>query len=189
MLFYVISILVWIFPIIKQRKTDYMKYFLLLALADPIGIFIYKSFHFPIQLYALSVIVIMFIFLLPQKLHLKTSILGILLIITISIFTHDIGIIHILDSILLIAIISLLSLRFIGYLLRSKLNLFLALLLLYNIISLFRMVAVIFSIEQGAVSSMIGYVFQILFGILFTFININTKNFKLNLTYFEKRVE
>lgn len=179
-IFYISSI-IWIFPVFRQRKTEYIKYFIVLAVADPLGMLLYRLTHFPIQIYAFFVIALMLSALSPPKYHLKNAVLSMIASILLWVCTLNSVLIHGFDSILLLAIIVLLCIRFVKKLIIKKVNLFLALLIFYNIISFLRMFSIVLNYEQGAISSIIGNAFQIIFGILFTFINVNTKNFKLNI--------
>ncbi len=61
----------------------------------------------------------------------------------------------------------------------GAINLFLCALLFYITISIFRKMVLAIDPSLGAINYMLGGAFQILFGIGFAFININTKNFKL----------
>jgi len=61
----------------------------------------------------------------------------------------------------------------------QSLNLFLSLLLFYELIYNFKYLAAILSFESGGISWFMGTVSQFIFAILFAFININTKDFSL----------
>jgi len=59
----------------------------------------------------------------------------------------------------------------------QSLNFFLSFLIFYELINVFRYLALILNFESGVVSSYIGGVSEFLFAILFAFININTKEY------------
>jgi hypothetical protein len=61
----------------------------------------------------------------------------------------------------------------------KTLNMFLVLLLAYLTITVFRKVALILNPDLGAISFYLGGIFQMLFGLVFIFVNIDTKSFKL----------
>lgn len=82
-----------------------------------------------------------------------------------------------------VAIVYVLIDIFIRYLSENRaVNLFLTLLITYELITILKIVAAILSYEGGAVSYYLASFIQIFFGILFSFINIDTKNFSLALT-------
>lgn len=72
------------------------------------------------------------------------------------------------------------SIHFIQNLISKKaVNLFLSLLLFYITITIFKRIAIILDPSMGAVSYFLGGAFQILFGIGFIFVDINTKSFPI----------
>jgi hypothetical protein len=70
-----------------------------------------------------------------------------------------------------------------GDLIKKKtINLFLILLIFCEIVTVFKLIAFVLSLSKGGISFYLGTAIQIVFGILFSFININTKEFRLNYT-------
>ncbi len=187
-LFY-ISTFVWFLPLYKQKDTEYFWYFVALALSDPLGKLLITLFHFPATYYILFALSIKLSFLQSEKARKLT--LGISMAsaaLFLFVFNSRENIYA--GAIVFICIILYtIILKKHKYLIKNRVNVFLSLLVFYNMINLLKYLALVLSFHQGAVSFLMGYAFQILLGILFTFININTKNFKLNLTFFEKRAE
>ncbi len=176
-----ISCLIWILPLFKQKYTPYFGYFLVLALSDPVGMVLYTLVKFHTTYYSLLSIVIQLGFLLQQRNRINSLVLGVLSTILILLFFHERMQLYYCASIVFILIILTLSLELYKYIKKNEINIFLSLLIFYNVINLFKVLALALSFEQGAISFSMGYSIQILFGISFFFVNINTRNFKLHL--------
>lgn len=62
---------------------------------------------------------------------------------------------------------------------KKIINLFLSLLVLYEFVTVMKLIAIILNLHQGTINYYLGGIMQIIFGILFSFININTKGFRV----------
>ena len=175
------SCFIWLFPPIKQRKTEYFIFFLILALADPIGMGLHRLFSLSTVLYTLIVLNALISSLLLPRDRIFSLSLGTIVVLFVVIYAPNRETQYVLICLFLLIIITLLAIKFLKRMRKSGFNLFLSLLIFYNIVSFFRMLALVLSVKQGAISFIMGYAFQIVFGIIFTFINIKTKNFKLNI--------
>ncbi len=187
--FLIVSIIIWFLPLFKQKNTSYWNYFLVLAASDPLILIIRTSIKINSSYLNLFFLVFMISTLQKKENFIYSIVTGIIFTASIGLLYYQTYFINIMVMVYVLILICLVVLKMTTYLKNNTLNLFLSLVLLYNIIHLFKFLAVLLNKELGIVSFYLGYLFQIIFGILFTFININTKNFKLNLTFFEKRAE
>jgi hypothetical protein len=174
-----ISIVLWTFPLYKQYKTRYFVYFLILSLADPVKLSLFFLFHLGFQKLSWVIILLMLISLIQSR-KIKLVLIGISIIgIVLSLsFNFDKNTILYLTFAIHIIIwgnmILLLLKRMVEF---QSLNLFLSFLVLYQLITIFRYLAIILNNNSGGLSNFIGGICQFLFAILFAFININTKDF------------
>jgi len=179
-----VSIIVWFFPPFANKRSQYLFFFIILAVSDPIMLLFYYTLKVnPNNLFAASAL------LLLSSLITKKNIRNILIAASVplalfftsgnfsrSITVGSFCLIH-------VAIIYVLIDIFIRYLSENRaVNLFLTLLITYELITILKIVAAMLSYEGGAVSYYLASFIQIFFGILFSFINIDTKNFSLALT-------
>lgn len=184
LLIVVVSIIVWFFPPFANKRSQYLFFFIILAVSDPIMLLFYYTLKVnPNNLFAASAL------LLLSSLITKKNIRNILIAASVplalfftsgnfsrSITVGSFCLIH-------VAIIYVLIDIFIRYLSENRaVNLFLTLLITYELITILKIVAAMLSYEGGAVSYYLASFIQIFFGILFSFINIDTKNFSLALT-------
>lgn len=184
-----ISSIVWFLPLFKQLKTPYWNYFYIFAVADPL-IFVLRTTLKINPSYLCMYFIVLQISFLQKRNNIKIiALFGIILTVILGIMFYKVELINLMVIIYFLIMISLIFSKVAFFLKNNLFNLFLSLLLFYNIINLSKFMAVLFNPELGAISFYLGYTFQIIFALLFSFININTKNFKLNLTYFEKRAE
>jgi hypothetical protein len=176
-----ISIILWILPLFKQFKTEYFLFFLILALADPVKTTIGFLFHLIANRFS-WVVALLLLSSLIKNLKLRKILLWVSLaafVISIS-FKFDSNImLKIALAIHIIILGKIIEIFFNRILSSQSLNLFLTLLLFFELIYVFRYIAVVLNIESGAFSWIFGGVSQMLFAILFAFININTKDFSL----------
>jgi hypothetical protein len=175
----IISIILWVLPLYKQYKTSYFVYFLILSLADPVKIFMILVFRLGPDRFTWEIVLLLLVSLIQNK-KIKWVLTGISIIgLVLSLFyKFDKNTLLYLTFAIHIIIwgnmILLLLKRMVEF---QSLNLFLSLLVLYELITIFRYLAIILNNESGGLSNYIGGICQFLFAILFTFININTKDF------------
>ncbi len=173
-----LSIIVWFFPPFRQRKTEYLLFFVIVAITDPISLFLFYFFKvnpltvspfFSLLLYSsiikskkksIAVIIAFISLLLCLDMHLGRSLLLI-----------SIVVIHILIAFIIV-------IRFTRcYFEKYSLNLFLFLLSVYEFLIIFKFTAAILAYEQGAISFYLASFSAIFLGILFSFITIDSNNF------------
>lgn len=183
-----ISSIIWFAPLFKQRQTKYFSFFLILAVSDPLVYLLFLVTNVNSSFISLFIILFLICSLLHEK-RIIVLILGIFLNLLSGFCFSKIWHFNLLATLYLLILIFVLLISLLKMLKRNQFNLFELLLVLYSIMNFYKFLALVLDVKMGIVSFIIGYAFQILFGILFTFINVNTKNFKLNLTYFEKRAE
>jgi len=170
--------LIWLTPPFKHYKTQYFTFFLILAFADPLIYYIYLIFG----LYPLNFYPIMTFLLIVSLSNIKKRFLWITASVVVLILTY---IYHndqtklyvfciILFSVVLYQIINKLLQMVIQ---QRVLNLFLSMLLFYTMISELKLIAITINAYRGSMSYLLATFTQLFFGISFSFITINTKNF------------
>lgn len=176
-----VSMFFWLFPPFKNRKTDYFIYFLLLAIADPIRLLFRYVFNYQDSSFSLVIVILLVVALLKNK-KAQIILMTLSLLISASMLLLKAPPIcyFYISTISSITIFFIIIMRFAVYLTQNNaINLFLCTLLFYVSITVFRKLSVIFNLELGAINYTIGLIYQVLFAIAFTFINYNTKDFKL----------
>lgn len=177
----IISTTVWILPPIKQYKSDYFYFFLILALLDTIQPIAFFLLHMNPQYFS-----IVFLFLLISSLasnhkqryfFIILAILSSVIFLGFSLQNSTLTLIHVgMHVIIVIILIN----SFVKYIQKVKaVNLFLIILITYELITMFKFIAGILSYEQGVISFIIATFIQIFFGIAFLFISIKTKDFPI----------
>jgi hypothetical protein len=176
-----ISIVLWILPLFKQYKTEYFLFFLILALADPVKLPLSFLFHLVANRFS-WVVALFLLSSLINNLKMRKILLWVSLaafVISIA-FKFDSNIMmKIAFAIHIIILAKIIEIFFNRIFKLQSLNLFLSLLLFFELIYVFKYLAAILSFQSGGISWIIGGVSQMLFAILFAFININTKDFSL----------
>lgn len=175
------SMLIWLMPPIRQYKTQYFTFFVILAFTDPIIFSVYKIFgiqtlkFYPIITFLL---VISLSNIKRKILWLATS--GVIIILT-YINRNDTVNLYYLCIVLLFIILFLIISKLMLMIIQHKiLNVFLSLLLLYSLINVLKFIAVALDLYQGSISFILASFTQIFFGISFSFITINTKNIPIS---------
>lgn len=173
-----LSILVWLMPPVKQYKTQYFTFFVILALFDPILYSIYFVFGIqPARFYPILTSLLIISLSNIKERFLWIAIFILILILT-YVYYHNqtklYSLCIILFSIVLYQVVS----KLLQIVIQQRLlNLFLSLLLFYSLINEFKFIAIALSLYQGSVSFYLASFTQIFLGISFSFISINTKNF------------
>ena len=170
----------WLLPPFRQYKTKYFLFFLILASIEPIMDILGIIFHLSIvKIYPVFGILVLFSLI---KLNRKNIVLllgfitaGILIVCYFPELVLRIFMILIQTMILLVIIYDFLI--FTNE--HKTLNLFFILLILYQIMVVYKFVARILDIHNGIVIFYLSGFIQIFFGILFTLFNVNSKNFQL----------
>jgi len=182
-LFY-ISIFIWLFPPIRQWKTKFFYFFLILALADPISIFISlfiiknNNFYFPLisylqlvsiinyknipklkaityNLLLVGIIILLFIFNQP-----KTGI-----IISLFVFNQPKAVVPIIHFIITIVFMKELLVKFVF---DRMLNIFYLMLIFYEFTIILKYFNVILGFTDATAFFIITTIFQIAFGLFFS---------------------
>ena len=176
-----ISIILWVLPLFKQYKTEYFLFFLILSLTDPVKTTLGLLFHLISNRFS-WVVALLLLSSLIKNLKLRKILLWVSLgafVISISFKLDSNIMLKIALAIHIIILSKIIEIFFNRILSSQSLNLFLSLLLFYELIYVFKYLAAVLSLESGSVSWIIGSVSQFIFAILFAFININTKEFSL----------
>ena len=177
----IISIVIWLFPLIRQYKTEYFYFFLVLAIADPLMFAIVLIWKITAQITAPFFLLILSGSLRPKKLLWLPFALIFLLIFVWFIKESN-------NALLLTATVGHLSVfmmiisRLIDQLSsRQLLSGFLVLLSTYELINVLKVLIVITDLMNGITQFYIASFFQILFGIVFCFISIKSSRFDIKL--------
>lgn len=178
-----LSVFVWLFPPIKQFRSSFFYFFLVLALGDPISVpFIYYRL-IPPSVFHLAISAAAY-FSLPQlNRHLKRAyIIPVLaLIFAFSVLLpkeYLILLIGILHFFIFLAILQY-TINFLS--ITGRIQLFHLLLLTYETSLLLKFIDKIFAVNYGMTEFYFTTGFQIILGILFCF--INEENPKLSLKF------
>ena len=176
-----LSILIWLMPPIKQYKTQYFTFFLVLALSDPIIYSVYLIFSIPTLNFYPIMTLLLIISLSDRKKYYLWIVDSLIILIITYIFQNDpirlFDFCIILFSVVLYQIIN----KLLQMIIQQKyLNLFLCLLLFYALLNELKFISISLNLYQGSVSYYLATFIQIFFGISFSFITINTKNISIS---------
>lgn len=171
-LFY-ISIVVWLFPPIRQWKTKYFYFFLILALADPISLFIKNFIYIHIYFYFPFVSLLLFLSIykkekLNEKYHFTVTITATLLTFILTLLLEQsqltVGILHFL-------IVFLFLKEFIiRFSFKSELDIFLLMLIFYEFTTILKYLNVALGFTNATAYFFITTIFQISFGLFFAIV-------------------
>lgn len=177
-----ISIIIWYFPAIKQRKSEYFPYFFILALLSPlrIGLFYFGGLSISTTELSAAFLILSSLFYkdYPRLIYYSIIIAVLLYFISTAMNPSIIRIIKILihSSILLIFIRRLLNfLSHSGYF-----SIFIAVLILEELSTILKNITVLADISTGEVYFYLTTVFQLLFGIYFSFFKEETHKLHLS---------
>lgn len=169
-----ISIFVWLLPPFRQYKTYYFGYFLILAIADPIKLFFMNSFSIAPQIFSPFFSLLLVSSLTKMERRLPIFVLAFLLLLVLLSFSLPFKLIQLVNSLAHIWILIIVISRFIDSIVDTKsLNLFLMLLVVYEFTGILKNIVVLLDIVQGITQFYVATTIQIIFGILFIFINYN----------------
>ena len=179
------SMLVWALAAVKQYKTSYFTFFLLNALSDPVTRILYLGFQlWPLKFYPTFILLKNFSltsrFKLPMILVICVVVLSTSLLLGNNIFW-----LYLLCLILTLLIFFTLVNKLIEHINQTRsFSLFLIMLIFYQLIGLIKYAAMLLDIGKGGISFYLAAISQILLGIGFLFVNINTKNFPIKVEKF-----
>ncbi|MCL4548069.1 MAG: hypothetical protein M1495_05830 [Bacteroidetes bacterium] len=177
----IISIIVWLFPAIKQYKTDYFYFFLVLAVADPVVLLLGFVLRLTAPFTAPFLMLMQIGSLRPKKL-LWLPFALIFLLIFVWFIKESNNALHLTGSIGHLIIFMMIISRLIDQLSsRQLLSGFLVLLSTYELINVLKVLIVITDLMNGITQFYIASFFQILFGIVFCFISIKSSRFDIKL--------
>jgi len=168
-LFYV-SIFIWLFPPIRQWKTKFFYFFLILALADPISIFISlfiiknNYFYFPLISY-LQLISIINYKNIPKLKAIVYNLLLVGIIILLFIFNQPKTVVPIIHFIITIIFMKELLVKFVF---DRMLSIFYLMLIFYEFTIILKYFNVILGFTDATAFFIITSIFQIAFGLFFS---------------------
>lgn len=173
--------IVWIFPLIRQYKTDYFYFFIVLAIADPLMI----SFLFILKLTAQTTapffILLQIASLRPKKLLWLPF--AVIILFAFIWFIKDSN-----DALLLtgsvghLIVFMMIISRLIDQLnKRQLLSGFLILLSIYELSNVLKILIMVTDILHGITQFYVATFFQFLFGLLFSFISVKSSRFDFKL--------
>lgn len=175
-----VSTLIWLFPPLRQYGSKYFLFFILIAIQDPIAFILWKllqispSFVYPtaklfficsllminrIKIVSTIIFSIMFMFILPQLNTLQINLLNSIMNVVILIIIINDFVIYIVEH--------------------NAISLFYIFLITHVISLVLKFIIVVTDISQGLILFYITTFFQIFFGIIFSFVNVNTKVFPI----------
>lgn len=178
-----LGLVIWLFPLYRQYKTEYFPFFLVMAAGAPVAIALALLFggktnnYFP-SLYLL----LLTAFLRKKEFYFTGIILSILLAFaanglhfaSIWLFSIPLAV----SFLIMLLLLSRLSAEAFG---NQRINLFTLLLFVYFCIDIAKLFDMVVKIDPGYKMYLIGSIAQYFFAAAFCFININTKSFKISL--------
>ncbi len=176
-----LSILIWLLPPIRQYKSQYFIFFLILAAFDPILYSAYLSFGIhTLQFYPIMTFLLIISLSNNKKQFLWVAISLVILILS-YVYKNDTEILYCLCIILYSIVLYQIFIKLIEMIIQERLlNLFLSLLIFYALINELKFIAIVLDLYTGAISYYLATFTQIFFGIIFSFITISTKNYPLS---------
>lgn len=183
---WIVSILIWIVPPVRQFKNRYFYFFLVLSLSGIISYFLRKVFfstsNFPFLLSAFLQIVALQNTSFRKRYNryqLPIMFLFLVAVVIINNRMFELYMITFLHVIILFYIIS----HFFYHNIRSKeLNLFFIVLVLYQTLSVFKFINVVVLVYDSAFFFIVTFSFQILIGLFFCFVRPDNPKFSFKLT-------
>ncbi len=171
----------WFFPVLKQKGTKYFSVFFIYSISDPLRIILYEFFGLmPLTYYPLTSMAVLFLLSSKNYKYFVASVgISSLLILNLykAPYTETLGAtaaVHLLITFVL-------SYQFFTRLKETgTANLFLGLFIIYEFISVIKLITVFnLPFQVGVINRNLSTFFQFFFAISFTFINIDTKNYSL----------
>jgi len=170
-----LSMFIWLLTPYKQFGTKYFWFFVLMAISDPLAFIVIKYTDISSMQFFLFILALQFSSLLKKKRIVIFALLSFVINSLIIIFISNPNIIRSIGAIYLISILLVLVTEQYFYYENKSINLFLSLMILNVLINFIRFISMAISPSWGVTTFYIGFIVQLVFGLLFTFININTK--------------
>jgi hypothetical protein len=175
-----ISTIIWILPLFKQYRTEYFYFFLVLSLSDVVVIPVSILFYITPQI----IYPILGAFLVLSLLEINRIKIALLFLITgLTIFLcwkFNIRLLHILYSLYNFAILLIILYQFMQHLLaKNVVSIFFVFLIAYEFSLVLKNIVIFTNLVEGAALFYVTTTFEIIFGIIFAFVNVNTKVYKL----------
>ena len=178
---FLVTVLVWLIPPFKQYKTRYFYFFLILALMDPISFVIMKSFHIVPQAISPVIAVLLIYSLIKNEYKNALIIIAVMLLLIVIELILKNDLLSLLNSIIHLMILGIIIINFLKYILeKNAVSIFFIFLISYELSSILKNIVYATDIMEGIVLFYITTFFQIFFGIIFSFVNINTKVFPIS---------
>lgn len=181
----IISIIIWFLPLFKQYKTEYFLFFLILAINDPINILLMYLHTLNWQFVHITFSVILVYSLLKRNKKNALILISTLLLMYVVVW-HYPDINKIFNALIHVVIIFIILNNLFQQLnLKYELNLFLVIFVSYELTGIMKFIVAYTDAVNGMVLFYLTSFLQIIYGILFSFINVNTKVFKLRVKELE----
>lgn len=179
-IFLMLSIVVWALPPFRHLKTEYFVCFLIFAIADPIA-FSFVALHIAKPQFIMPTIELFLLFSLMQKNERNfIVILAAIIILNYTIWLFPKSVFLVSAFIHIAIVLEILSKFLMQIYNQNKINLFLILFTAYELSNSIKYFVVYADITIGSFYFVLTSLSQIIFGIIFIFININTKSFRIN---------
>ena len=176
-----ISTLVWLIPPFKQYKTKYFAFFLVIAISEVAVIILWKIFQIKPQIISsiASLFLIYSFFNTNYKKTIITAGLAVVLLFVEQMLSDRQLLVVISLSHIIICVIIIND--FLKYILKKNaISLFFIFLITYEISIILKNIIFLTDIKQNIILFSTTTFFQIFFGIVFSFININSKVFPIS---------
>jgi hypothetical protein len=175
-----ISIIVWLCPLFRQYRTKYFYFFLVLGLTDVVVFILIKLFHINPQLiYPFSgvLLVCSLIELNKIKITLLFFITGLLIYLC---WKFDLRLLVVLYSVFSFVSLLIILYHFLQFVVsKNAISIFFVFFIAYEFSLVLKNIVVFTNLIEGAILFYVTTLFEIAFGIIFTFVNVNTKVYKL----------
>lgn len=180
-----LSIFVWLFPPLKQRGTKYFLFFALLAICDPLALVFYHIFQINSFQYYVVVGLLSVYLLTNKKTRYKLATL-VLTFIYLFFGRHlNLEQVLILNTIFQTTILIIVVKELVVFMeIETAINVFLLLLISYQIITVYKMMVLVSFIEQNLIINNLSSFIQLFYGISFILVNVNTKSIRVKTSYF-----
>ncbi len=180
-----ISLIVWFLPIFKQYKTEYFLFFLILGINEPTYA-LFRILHLFKPEYINITFSVILVYSLVKRNKKNALILISTLLLMYVVVWHYPDINKIFNALIHVVIIFIvLNNLFQQINLKYELNLFLVIFVSYELTGIMKFIVAYTDAVNGMVLFYLTSFLQIIYGILFSFINVNTKVFKLRVKELE----
>ncbi len=180
---FITSVLIWLFPPFRQRKTEYFLYFLILAIADPLSVLIYFTLSIKIVQVNFLITFFLILSLCDFKMLKRNWIIVILIFFILLAAVSDFQLkaiqgIKIFLSLIVLFIILKNTLLYFNK--NQTISLFFLVFIMYQITIIIKYIFVFSGTKTGVVYFYTTTFFEYFIGIYFSLFNIrNSPKFKL----------